>query len=493
MLNARYQGAVEAAAFLQGLRRLTLDLLDPPTKSRLREEAEHLKQAIGELKTKLESLEDRLNAVQYDLSSLVYPVNTLPNEILCHIFAAAVSASPPSRAEINRTRLRITAVCQHWRSVAIADPHLWTQTYYLVHHTRADDLLFEHFLSRTLGLPIKYTVTLTDLWPGELAPADAFDSVDQWEEASLTSEGWPGALLDERIDCPHLTKLTMNVEFTESEIESTDLLMNLPRLRELSIGALPGLLSRLSFPTHQLRKLTLLQAQAPTEDSDTILRLLTQLEGLEELSMDILFDDDFVDDEDWGSKPPIRLPRLSILSLGVAWDFILQFLDLPALTTLHLSPCYEGDSQLLEPCVIRSSANITSLSLAPEPMSYGAYRTSLSPVLNSVKHLTVKLFHMDPDEAMRCSADLARLDYLPNLESITLVADVDNPRGGGGNVQPFLEGIAMRIANTLFSGVSHKMKLTRLVLDSTKPDMIAAEDMRDLVYLQKSLRSMQAK
>ncbi|KAF7289153.1 F-box domain-containing protein [Mycena indigotica] len=491
MLNARYQGAAEATAFLHGLRRLTLELLDPPTKSKLREEAEQLKQAIGELKTKLASLEDRLDAIQLDLSCLVYPINTLPNEILCNIFAAAVSSSLQTRVEANRIRLEITAVCRHWRSIAIADPRLWTQTYYGVkpgsEPCLVQDRIFERFLPRVRDLPIKYTV---DLQRQRWLPRRAFNSVAQWQEASLTSRYWPDCwdgnpAPNGSTICPRLTKLTVNVE--DPVIKPSHLVMEAPHLRDLSINVISGLLSHLLFPTHQLKILTLLE---PPAEYAQLLLLLTQLSGLEELSISMTspFEEEFIDDEDWSSKPPVRLPRLSNLSLGTGECFFLKFLDLPALTTLHLSRFDEESAQLLGPSVIRSSASITSLFL--EPTSYAAYCTAISSVVDSVKHLTVTLFDMNTHEAKECSADLARLGYLPNLESMTFVTDKGH---GGGNVKPFLEGIAMRIANALFGGAAHEIKLTGLVLDSRVPGMIPAEDMRSLVYLQKSLRSMQAK
>ncbi|KAF7293719.1 F-box domain-containing protein [Mycena indigotica] len=496
MLDTRYQDIADATAFLRRLCHLTPDFLDGPTKSRLREEAEQLKKLIDELKTKLQALEDRLDEVQYDLSSLVYPVNTLPAETLCQIFAAALSTgiSPRSRRRvtmINRPRLRITAVCRYWRSIAIADPHLWTQTYYLINSNNPQrDLLFENFLPRTHSLPIKFTLIARA--GSQSLPHFVFDSVAQWKEVCLINVYWPrnwapNTATNQGIDCPQLTKLTFDATKDRASTPQ-DLLMNAPCLRELSTCTITDLFSRLSFPPQRLKKLTLLQ---PVNYKELIL-LLAQLVGLEELSITMSSPHGWEDrDLRWGLRPlaPVRLPCLS--TLLVAEGHILKFLDLPVLTTLHLLQCYTEDVNLLGACILRSSANITSLFLAP--INSIAYITALSSLLSSLKHLALTLLDMNPDEALQCSANFARLDYLPNLESISFIDNRPEVAFLCGSIRPFLEGIAMRAANALLSGAPHRMKLTRLVLDSRAPGVIPAEDMRDLAYLQRRLRSLRAK
>ncbi|KAF7298552.1 hypothetical protein MIND_00801900 [Mycena indigotica] len=104
----------------------------------LRKEAEQIEKAIDGLEFQLAQLKDRLAAIQGHLSVTVYPVSTLPAEILCNIFASAVSSS--LGGEITRALLLITSVCQRWRHVAIADPiqKLWTNTCYFVKNVDSD-------------------------------------------------------------------------------------------------------------------------------------------------------------------------------------------------------------------------------------------------------------------------------------------------------------------------------------------------------------------
>ncbi|KAF7302301.1 F-box domain-containing protein [Mycena indigotica] len=473
---------------------------DPPlertTILRLREEAEQTSKTIDKLKTQLTHLEDRLERIIDDLSSIVYPVNTLPTEILCRIFAAAVSLSPHFAA--NRALIRITAVCRHWRAIAIADPRLWTQVCYLIHGTRRD-LLAENFLARIQKLPIKFSTTMradddddAAEDTGYILPHFVFQSAAQWEEASLTGDYWPANRDNEgnsypKVDLPQVTKLTLDI--LEPSHPPEYMIINAPRLHELSIRVPTGLLQRLSFPTHQLRKLTIL---LPARFNDIIL-ILSQLVALEELSLASPLEDN----PSAPSGRPFQVPQLSTLSFGGAENaFILNHIDLPSLTTLRLSQFDEHDvAFFICPCIVRSSANITSLSVAPTTYdAFGAFL--MATELNSLKNLTVTLFAMTRDEERRCAVALSLPLCFPNLESLTLLvtnnADIpmfphfdqeSTPRPT--SIRPFLDGVAMRVSNAISNDVH--MKLARFAVDFSSPFGITTEDMHNLVYLQQSM------
>ncbi|KAF7290158.1 hypothetical protein MIND_01329000 [Mycena indigotica] len=123
---------------------------------KLRQEAETIDKAIHALEAELLRLKARRKAIDGQLSTIVYPVHTLPAEVLCRIFLAAVLSVRPE--EVNTLLLSITAVCQQWRGAAIADPHLWTQSCYYLPIPPPGDRLFGYFLQRAKGLPIVFSV-----------------------------------------------------------------------------------------------------------------------------------------------------------------------------------------------------------------------------------------------------------------------------------------------------------------------------------------------
>ncbi|KAF7314874.1 hypothetical protein MIND_00001100 [Mycena indigotica] len=470
--------AAQMLSFFRAARRL-----DPPfdstSISQLRDKAEKVKETIQQLKTQLQILEDHLEALQDSLSTIVYPINTLPAEILCHIFAEAVSSS--HSLDVNSTLLQITAVCPRWRRTAIADPHLWTRVSYLIDGER--DILAEHFLRRTQGLPVVFSIPeeANDYESYDL-PRCIFDSAPQWAEASLCSIKWPvnWAAADSesdtpanaQFDFPLLTKFAFDV-WRPIDTGERPVLMNAPRLQELSIS-IPRLVLRLSFPAHQLQKLTILRPTTCTE----ILSVITHLAALEELSLSSLFEEDI-------PASNLYLPRLSTLSL-VADDSssILDHLLLPALTTLCLSDLhYFIVESSIDPAIERSAATVTSLSLLT-PVSFAAFRYLLtSYTIHPVKHLTVTAFSMTNDQGRKCSAMLAESNLLSNLESFTLVIPASAP--APVNIRPFLDGIAMRVADMCSDGVQRKMKLARFVVEFA-PYGILEKDIRDLQHLQRT-------
>ncbi|KAF7290149.1 hypothetical protein MIND_01328100 [Mycena indigotica] len=465
------------------------ETLDPSDVIRLRQEAENVDNTIRALQTQLLQLEARRSAIQDRLSAVIYPVNTLPAEVLCHTFQALVASSIP--IEVNSALLSITAVCQRWRSVAIADPHLWTTLCYILRAPIRDyrDPLFYCFLERTQGLPI--VVHIDERGTSQCSlPSVLFDSSHQWTEAYLTdadaeSDGttfrtFRLGSLDTVLNLPYLTTLTLNVDMSAGHDHSRTF-GNAPHLRELTISHLP-LVSLLGFPVHQLRKLTLLRS---TSSGDT-LYLLPRLVALEELTLDSLFHNQR------GDQQPIELPLLTTLSLlGDESCGITRFLILPRLTTLRLSTFDEYDGNILVPdCLRRSSANLASLSLKH------AYYTDFAILLQSpivstaLKSLTVTSLKATHREAMALATLLSRADFLPSLEKLTFVASGSPPY----LLLSFLRGLHRRVAHwqSLSGSAQHATNLKLRSFRVQLPEGVSMEDMRQLHRLQQTLHSYQS-
>ncbi|KAF7314877.1 hypothetical protein MIND_00001400 [Mycena indigotica] len=476
--------------------------LDSMTIARLRQEAEQIKKTIDSLKYRLDVIEEQLKTV-------VYPVDTLPPEILCKIFAAVVSSAPRT---VDVALLRITAVSQRWRAVAIADPHLWTRTCYFIRYSKNCDTLHQHFLQRAQGLPITLSTTGFDLVPDRL-PRGVFDSASQWIEAHLQA-GFNAFDLYEAtfrratslpvfvpfdFDFPQLTKLTLdipNIDRFNNSRSQRNVFQSAVHLRELAVSNILSI-SQFAIPTQRLRKLTV---NGPAQYLDVIL-ILPELLMLEELSLLTLVRNPESDAEIIGEpESTITMPYLStLLLLEENSACVLPHLTLPALKTLHLSYfTFKDVKSYIHPCLTRSNANILSLFIV-STWSYKVIQSLVfsrnSPVFHSTQEFVLRLFDMDAESGKLLAADFAQLAFLPNLESLTLV--VPQPREGKSTsikassltieIGPFVDGLAMRVANALSAGVRHTMKLSRFVVDCAS-SAISDKDLGDLKHLQDQLQ-----
>ncbi|KAF8922626.1 hypothetical protein CPB85DRAFT_66576 [Mucidula mucida] len=87
------------------------------------------------------------------------PINALPHELFSHILFCCCEATSPGQ-DLYDLLSSITAVCRHWRDVAIASSELWTkiafgQDSYIRHTAR--------FLERSTSRLITVHVNITPL------------------------------------------------------------------------------------------------------------------------------------------------------------------------------------------------------------------------------------------------------------------------------------------------------------------------------------------
>lgn len=84
------------------------------------------------------------------LQNALQTIRLLPDEVLSHIMALSSPRSPTytSNALDVRHPLVLSHVCQHWRTVALATPHIWT------HVPLAHLSIAPHFLRRSQSAPL---------------------------------------------------------------------------------------------------------------------------------------------------------------------------------------------------------------------------------------------------------------------------------------------------------------------------------------------------
>ncbi|KAF7311779.1 F-box domain-containing protein [Mycena indigotica] len=437
----------------------------------LRQEAATLDDTIAALERQLGQLKARRDAIHTMLSDVIYPMHTLPTELLCHVFQALVALCLPD--EVNSALLAVTAVCQRWRSIAIADPHLWTTTCYILRG--GPDPLFDHFLARTQGLPIAIAIEETrHTSECALTPA-VLSSCHQWREADLSVADLDVHFRiespDTELDLPHLTKLRLNVD-QRTEYYNYQTFAHAPRLQDLAISY-PNLIRSLGFPMHQLRKLSVLHRAAARD----VLSLLPELVVLEELAVASLLR---ITNRD---QQMVEMRSLTTLRLlGENSCVILRYLLLPRLALLHLAELDDYDADVLvRGCLSRSATDIAALSLFLVDVHCSALLMLLRPrvVGGALTCLTIAKLKATRMEQKALAALLASADFLPDLAALTLVAPSPAVLGA------FWDGLARRLANAA-QGAKHAVKLRQLVV---QPEGMSTDDMRRLRELQRRLET----
>ncbi|KAJ7467509.1 hypothetical protein FB451DRAFT_1137347 [Mycena latifolia] len=110
---------------------------------------------ISNLKRSIEVLQAGMTRAQERLDSYVYPVSTLPNEIISEIFVHFLPdypLCPPQTGLLSPTPL--THICRNWREIALATPALWRSL-----KLRAYDYnILESWLSRSGHLPLSFDI-----------------------------------------------------------------------------------------------------------------------------------------------------------------------------------------------------------------------------------------------------------------------------------------------------------------------------------------------
>ncbi|KAJ7610534.1 hypothetical protein DFH06DRAFT_172810 [Mycena polygramma] len=100
---------------------------DSSSLPRLRDELEAVKCAIVqqnlEHQKRMDALEKKQHELEAELARIVYPILTLPPEIVSRLFVACLQDDPPACRGI-MPRL-LTQVCRQWRQIAICSSELW--------------------------------------------------------------------------------------------------------------------------------------------------------------------------------------------------------------------------------------------------------------------------------------------------------------------------------------------------------------------------------
>ncbi|KAJ7452657.1 hypothetical protein FB451DRAFT_1100777 [Mycena latifolia] len=376
---------------------------------------------MNQLGAKLDELAAVRKPVADALDAMIYPVLTIPPEIIADVFMAYVA---PSDDATRRTRgargpLLLAHVCSAWRAIALNLPSLWS-TLKVGGQGAGTDRLVQYSLERAGNRPLILDLTALRVQP-YLAPA-VTPSLEQCRALSIKL---PSAVrTDGGQGCwPILQSLTVAGAQHRDDDPPLTRFSGAPQLSEVMLYNLPIPTSPwLSLPWEQLTRLEIGGPRMP--QIPECVDLLRRTSNLESLSVVLL-------ETRWYQMPtPVRLARLHTLEFRSRYQrgesgveetlVLLRHLTLPALKHL-ITLIPDASLSILRTFLARSACDLHSLSLD------GA-RSSLSSSVSALEAIST-LSNVSIPEIAWSSTDLAvfftrlALDpdgFLPSMQTLNL-------------------------------------------------------------------------
>ncbi|KAJ7663134.1 hypothetical protein DFH06DRAFT_344885 [Mycena polygramma] len=130
--------------------------------ARMRADLDEVASEIARHRAYLKALEGKQRELETELAQIVYPVLTLPPEIVTQIFVACLPSHGRVRPSPHTPPLTLAQICRHWREIALSSSELWSSV---------DILLSPQFMHAAwFGLrplpdpPIYEALPMIELW-----------------------------------------------------------------------------------------------------------------------------------------------------------------------------------------------------------------------------------------------------------------------------------------------------------------------------------------
>ncbi|KAJ7051557.1 hypothetical protein C8F01DRAFT_638841 [Mycena amicta] len=301
-----------------------------------------LRSHIAEVETRIADLERQLaplraykTQLEDELRAIVYPILTIPAEIIAEILCHAVA-----RASI-KCILAVTSACEVWRSIALSTPRLWNASYHSAYSRPKDPAnLLKLWLSRSGRLPLNLTVFVR--FDGERILAAMTKHISRWCRVDLVQRSPCGCIYGS-LEGGQLPSLALHGDVPLPNLDAA----SCPKWRTVILcrsSVVPSVLLPM------LSHVTCLKLHDVA--SDVLLRMLPYFTAVETLSIEsarLQF-------------PPIILPHVHTLRHHAVG--LLHNLSLPALKNLRISPFSVPPLEELEPFLIRSGCTLQRVHLA---------------------------------------------------------------------------------------------------------------------------------
>ncbi|KAJ8514995.1 hypothetical protein ONZ45_g7528 [Pleurotus djamor] len=261
-------------------------------------------------------------------------ISQLPDEILAMIFALSRDENIISAPGLPIQWLCVTAVCRHWRQVALDTPLLWSFIDFRSDETSLD--CATQFLERSKSAPLSLVASfsptsntidrLKNLLTDTMATRDI-------RELAVHPCGTKGKTLGTFMECrpatfpPYLLSLTLEGTSADTNTSTNYLWNELPALQSLNLLHMP-----LPAVIPYLPKLRSLKITNANFTPLRALQILQEIPLLEAVHLDQLIQPSWT-----GSVPHVHLPQLRTLDLkGDSFENsrILKYLHFEATTSV---------------------------------------------------------------------------------------------------------------------------------------------------------------
>ncbi|KAJ7659173.1 hypothetical protein DFH06DRAFT_1297325 [Mycena polygramma] len=330
------------------------------------------------------------SALQLHLDAYIYPVSTLPNEVVSEVFLHTLPTWDLYADPLNRglqSSLLLGGICRKWREISISTPSLWTRIEIWLDNVASHDnklRLLDIWLTRSRACPLFITI----MADGRLDARDRFSCrafveaivphCGRWDTLHLTVPFRDLPLL--RGKWPMLRELALDIlDVDEEALAPVHVFDPAPKLTNIMI--LPTLSPhRIVFPWTQLTLLSL-----HVESADRLLEVLPLIVNVASLVIAIRCFDE---------HPPQYIPDipplLSLHALRVQGSYpidstifvrLFQKLTLPKLRRLQaytpsLPPPAIADLLARSGCLLWSFR----LSIQNSTFGYDDYRRAMPTV-----------------------------------------------------------------------------------------------------------------
>lgn len=375
--------------------------------------------------------------------AVLSPIRRLPSELIAEIIHHVIGPDDVKGArvtlDVRKGPWPLGQICRHWRDAVLSLPDLWSRPYISAYDIRsASPQVLDVILHRSRDQPLDLSVqpTCVRLDEDEDVDEDVYKALLGKLLKKLVShsyrwrDAWFLALpvkfitgfdaVKNRLPLLEALDLSLYNDDSDTLVATTmDCFAIAPKLHSARVSHFPGKLRHLQLPWSQLKTLRILRCTS--EDELDVLGQLNLSPRLE----DIEFRMTLVDDTTSHDHEVIELPRVYRLSID-DWD-VFACVRLPSLLCVtSISATFEN-IQLLQSLIVRSSCNLTMISLLE---------------VQEAEDEVISLLRASPTISTLCIRDSS---YIPSLLDHLVWAP-----GSQDNILPHLQRLSIELESDHF-------------------------------------------